>query len=59
MVTGGCFWNHEARRRYSYDLAGDLPEARRVHDCGLFVGNLPRDLSAEIDVLEATLAEVA
>ena len=54
-VTGGCFTEHEAARHYAYRVIGGLPNARRVHRCGFFVGNLARDLRAHMDLLETTL----
>ena len=48
MITGGCFPRHEAIRFFDYDTVGPLPNANMAHDHGFFVGNHPRDLTAEI-----------
>ena len=56
MITGGCFPRHEAIRFFDYDTVGPLTNANLAHDRGFFVGNHPRDLTAEItrfrDVLD-------
>jgi CDP-6-deoxy-D-xylo-4-hexulose-3-dehydrase len=49
MITGGNFLRHEAIRFFDYDTVGDIVNADIAHDRGFFVGNHPRDLSAEID----------
>jgi CDP-6-deoxy-D-xylo-4-hexulose-3-dehydrase len=48
MITGGCFPRHEAIRYFDYDTVGPLTNANLAHDHGFFVGNHPRDLTAEI-----------
>jgi CDP-6-deoxy-D-xylo-4-hexulose-3-dehydrase len=48
MITGGCFPRHEAIRFFDYDTVGPLTNANLAHDHGFFVGNHPRDLTAEI-----------
>jgi CDP-6-deoxy-D-xylo-4-hexulose-3-dehydrase len=48
MITGGCFPRHEAIRFFDYDTVGPLTNANLAHDHGFFVGNAPRDLTAEI-----------
>jgi CDP-6-deoxy-D-xylo-4-hexulose-3-dehydrase len=57
MITGGCFLRHEAIKYFDYDTVGDIVNANIAHDQGFFVGNHPRDLTAEIrrlrDVLDA------
>lgn len=59
MVTGGCFLRHDAIRFFDYDTAGEIINANLVHDRGFFVGNHPRDLSAELHRLREVLDEAA
>jgi CDP-6-deoxy-D-xylo-4-hexulose-3-dehydrase len=59
MITGGSFLRHEAARFFDYDVVGDLANADTAHDHGFFVGNHPRDLTAEIRHLRAVLDEAA
>ena len=60
MITGGCFLRHEAIRFFDYDTVGEIANANIAHDRGFFVGNHPRDLTAEIgrlrDVLDTAAA---
>jgi len=55
IVTGGCFTRHDVIRYFDYDTVGDLPNANLVHDQGFFVGNHPRDLRRELDLLRRTI----
>ncbi len=55
MITGGSFLRHEAIRFFDYDTAGDIVQANVAHDHGFFVGNHPRDLTAEITRLREVL----
>jgi len=55
MITGGCFPRHEAIRFFDYDSVGPLTNANLAHDHGFFVGNHPRDLTAEITRLREVL----
>ena len=59
MITGGCFLRHEAIRYFDYDTAGPIVNANVVHDYGFFVGNHPRDLTAEIHRLREVLDSAA
>ncbi|MFC3228843.1 DegT/DnrJ/EryC1/StrS family aminotransferase [Marinibaculum pumilum] len=59
IVTGGCFIRHPAIRFFDHSVVGDLPHANEVHDRGFFVGNLPRDLTAQIDRLDETIRAAA
>jgi len=59
MITGGCFLRHEAARFFDYDIVGDIRNANIAHDHGFFVGNHPRDLTAEISGLREVLDEAA
>jgi len=55
MITGGCFLRHDAIKYFDYDTVGDMVNANIAHDHGFFVGNHPRDLSAEIRQLREVL----
>jgi len=59
MITGGCFLRHEAARYFDFDVVGDVRNADTAHDHGFFVGNHPRDLTAEITLLRKVLDEAA
>jgi CDP-6-deoxy-D-xylo-4-hexulose-3-dehydrase len=59
MITGGCFTRHEAARFFDYETVGDLASANLAHDHGFFVGNHPRDLTAEIGTLREVLDRAA
>jgi CDP-6-deoxy-D-xylo-4-hexulose-3-dehydrase len=59
MITGGSFLRHEAAKFFDYEVIGDLANADTAHDHGFFVGNHPRDLTAEIRHLHAVLDEAA
>lgn len=59
IVTGGCFTRHPAIRFFDHSVVGDLPHASQVHDRGFFVGNLPRDLTPQIDRLARVIGEAA
>lgn len=58
MITGGCFPHHTAVRYFDYDIVGNIDNATIAHEHGFFVGNHPRDLTAEINQLRAVLNEV-
>ena len=55
MITGGCFPQHEAIKYFDYDLAGGIENATIAHTRGFFVGNHPRDLTAELTHLRRVL----
>jgi CDP-4-dehydro-6-deoxyglucose reductase, E1 len=59
MITGGSFLRHEAAKFFDYDVVGTLANADMAHDHGFFVGNHPRDLTAEITHLRTVLDEAA
>jgi CDP-6-deoxy-D-xylo-4-hexulose-3-dehydrase len=55
MITGGSFLRHEAAKFFDYEIVGGIDNANLAHDHGFFVGNHPRDLSAEIARLREVL----
>jgi CDP-6-deoxy-D-xylo-4-hexulose-3-dehydrase len=59
MITGGSFLRHEAVKFFEYDVAGEIVNANLAHDHGFFVGNHPRDLTAEITRLHEVLDRAA
>jgi CDP-6-deoxy-D-xylo-4-hexulose-3-dehydrase len=59
MITGGCFLRHHAIKYFDYDTVGDIVNANIAHDRGFFVGNHPRDLTAEIERLREVLDSAA
>ena len=59
MITGGCFLRHEAIRHFDYDTPVPIVNANIAHDRGFFVGNHPRDLTAEIQRLREVLDNAA
>jgi CDP-6-deoxy-D-xylo-4-hexulose-3-dehydrase len=59
MITGGSFLRHEASRFFEYEVVGDIANANLAHDHGFFVGNHPRDLTAEITRLREVLDSAA
>ena len=59
MITGGCFLRHEAIKYFDYDTVGEIVNANIAHDHGFFVGNHPRDLTAEITRLREVLDAAA
>lgn len=59
MITGGCFLRHDAIKFFNYDTVGEIVNANIAHDHGFFVGNHPRDLTAEIHRLRQVLDAAA
>ena len=59
MITGGCFLRHQAIKYFDYDTVGDIVNANIAHDRGFFVGNHPRDLTAELRRLREVLDDAA
>jgi CDP-4-dehydro-6-deoxyglucose reductase, E1 len=55
MITGGCFPQHAAVKFFDYEIVGNLDNAKQAHERGFFVGNHPRDITAELDHLRAVL----
>jgi CDP-6-deoxy-D-xylo-4-hexulose-3-dehydrase len=55
MITGGCFPHHAAVKFFDYDIVGRIGNATIAHERGFFVGNHPRNITAELDCLRAVL----
>jgi len=58
MVTGGNFLRHDVIRHCDHDVVAGSRNADLVHDRGFFVGNAPRDLSAELEHLHGVLGKL-
>ncbi len=58
MITGGCFPEHSAVKFFDYEIVGGILNARIAHERGFFVGNHPRDITAELDHLRTVLEGV-
>ena len=48
MITGGCFTEHPAAACYRWAAPEGVENAKKIHYCGLFVGNHAVDLSEQI-----------
>ena len=59
MITGGCFPQHAAVRFFDYDIVGNINNATTAHERGFFVGNHPRDITAELNYLRSVLNTVS
>ena len=59
MITGGCFLRHDVIRFFDHDEVGGIVSANIAHDHGFFVGNHPRDLTAELTRLRGVLDAAA
>ncbi len=55
MIMGGCFPQHAAVKLFDYDIFGDIANATIAHERGFFVGNHPRDITAELNHLRDVL----
>jgi CDP-6-deoxy-D-xylo-4-hexulose-3-dehydrase len=58
LITGGNFTQHPVIRYFDYEMADDLPNAKIAHEYGFFVGNFPRDLSAELKYFHDVLVKL-
>jgi len=59
IITGGCFLRHDVIKYFDYDTAGEIVNANIAHDRGFFVGNHPRDLTAQIERFHQVLDRAA
>lgn len=55
MICGGCFTEHPSAKYYDFETVGDLPNAKRAHHHGWFVGNCGHDLTEELRYLKKVL----
>ncbi len=56
IVTGGCITRHDVIKHYEWSTFGKLPNANHVHDFGFFIGNLPQDLTKQIEVAHRAIS---
>ena len=56
IVTGGCITRHDVIRHYERSTVGALPNANHIHDFGFFIGNLPQDLTKQIEVAHRAIS---
>ncbi len=59
IITGGCFTRHSVIKYFDVNskVNQQLPNANYAHDYGFFVGNYPKDLSKELNLLYRILDE--
>lgn len=55
IITGGCFTRHDVMKKFKYKIKSKnnkkLLNSEYLHDYGFFVGNAPRDLTKELELL--------
>ena len=54
IITGGNFLEHDAIKYFDYEVTKS-DNASYAHNNGFFVGNAPKDMTVEIDLLEQAL----
>ncbi|HUP57422.1 MAG TPA: DegT/DnrJ/EryC1/StrS family aminotransferase [Bdellovibrionota bacterium] len=59
IITGGCFLRHDVIRHFDHEVFESTKNADLAHDRGFFVGNLPRDLRPELELLHRALRDDA
>jgi CDP-6-deoxy-D-xylo-4-hexulose-3-dehydrase len=59
IITGGNFLRHDVIQYFDYETVGKIVHADTAHDRGFFVGNHPRDLSAQITRFHQVLTQAA
>jgi len=59
IITGGCFLRHDVIKYFDYDTSGEIVNANIAHDRGFFVGNHPRELTAQIERFHQVLDRAA
>ena len=57
IITGGNFLEHDVIRYYDYTVTKS-DNASYAHNNGFFVGNAPKDMTQEIDLLYTTLKDL-
>lgn len=58
IITGGCFPRHDVIKYFDYEIIGNLNNANIAHDRGFFVGNQPRNIEKELNLLHSVLDNV-
>lgn len=59
IITGGNFLRHDVIKYFDYECVGEIKNANIAHDRGFFVGNFPRDISAEINYFHDVITRLA
>ena len=57
IITGGNFLEHDVIKYFDYEVTKST-NASYAHNNGFFVGNAPKDMSQEIDLLYITLKDL-
>lgn len=57
IITGGNFLEHDVIKYFDYEVTKS-ENASYVHNNGFFVGNAPKDMTKEIDLLYTTLKDL-
>jgi CDP-4-dehydro-6-deoxyglucose reductase, E1 len=58
IITGGNFLEHDVIQYFDYEVTKSS-NASYAHNYGFFVGNAPKDMTQEIDLLENALRGIA
>jgi CDP-4-dehydro-6-deoxyglucose reductase, E1 len=58
IITGGNFLEHDVIQYFDYEVTKSS-NASYAHNYGFFVGNAPKDMTQEIDLLEKALKGIA
>jgi len=58
IITGGNFLEHDVIQYFDYEVTKSS-NASYAHNYGFFVGNAPKDMTQEIDLLEKALKDIA
>jgi len=58
IITGGNFLRHDVIKFCDHTCVGEIKNANIAHDRGFFVGNHPKDLTAQIERLREVLDSV-
>jgi CDP-6-deoxy-D-xylo-4-hexulose-3-dehydrase len=57
IITGGNFLEHDVIKYFNYEVTKST-NASYAHNNGFFVGNAPKDMTKEIDLLYTTLKDL-
>ncbi len=57
IITGGNFLEHDVIKYFDYEVTRS-ENASYAHNFGFFVGNAPKDMTKEIDLLEKALKNI-
>lgn len=57
LITGGSFLKHPVKKFYNYSVYKNTKNTDYVHENGFFVGNHPKSLKKELNLLKKVLGE--